>query len=74
MILENSKMKYYDDKLCKYYPDILIPHKNLLIEVKSTWTYEVKLKKNLEKKAACQKLNYKFEFWIYDRSGNKTVK
>lgn len=49
----------------KYYPDIYIKKDNLLIEVKSDWTYRQGLIKNLCKALFCRKQGYNFEFWIY---------
>lgn len=48
----------------RYYPDIWIPKDNLIIEVKSTWTFEKNLKVNLLKRDAVLQLGYNFEFWI----------
>jgi hypothetical protein len=47
----------------RYYPDIFIPSENLIIEVKSTYTYEVDLEKNLAKQNAVlgQGFNFRFE-------------
>jgi len=47
-----------------YFPDIYIPKDNLIIEVKSEWTYKKALEKNEQKKSACLSLGYNFEFWI----------
>jgi len=56
-----------DDKKHRYFPDIFIPKENLIIEVKSTWTYERDFAKNLLKQAACLEAGFKFEFWIYKK-------
>lgn len=48
----------------RYYPDIWICKNNLIIEVKSIWTYNKDLEKNLLKRDAALKLGYKFQFWI----------
>lgn len=66
----------------RYYPDIFIPHENRIIEVKSWWwydahgneKYEDRLYDNLAKKDASIRSGYKFEFWIYDEKGKKTIK
>lgn len=49
------------EKERRYYPDFYIPKDNLLIEVKSTYTYEASLEKNLLKEqcAIDQGFNYK---------------
>lgn len=53
-----------DGKARRYFPDIYIPKDNLLVEVKSTYTYEKDKQRNLKKKAACEELGYKFKFYI----------
>jgi hypothetical protein len=55
----------------RYYPDFYIPHLNLIIEVKSQYTFTKELDKNFAKKIACLEQGYKFEFWIYDKKGIK---
>jgi hypothetical protein len=57
-----------DDKKHKYYPDIFIPKDNLIIEVKSKWTYNGKpiwKETNLLKEKACIAAGYNFKFMIY---------
>lgn len=54
-----------NQKEFKYYPDIYIKSENKIIEVKSSWTYEKNLVKNILKALATMKLGYSFEFWIY---------
>jgi hypothetical protein len=52
----------------KYYPDIFIPKDNLIIEVKSKWTYSGKpewLETNLLKQQATLDAGYNFRFMIY---------
>lgn len=51
-------------KISIYYPDIFIPRENKIIEVKSTYTYEIELDKNLAKRDKCIELGYTFEFYI----------
>ena len=53
-----------------YYPDIFIPSENLIIEVKSIYTYKRYLEKNLAKQQACIDKGYNFMFMIFDRKGN----
>jgi hypothetical protein len=62
----NEKKKYY-------FPDIYIPHENYIIEVKSTWTYKCKTDSIKEKAEACKSQGYKYEIWIFDGKGNKTI-
>jgi len=56
-----------DEESKYYFPDI--PHKNLIIEVKSTWTYQKEEEKNQIKAAATRVHGYEFEFWIFDLKG-----
>jgi len=53
-----------DNKKHRYYTDIYIPKDNLIIEVKSTRTYNVDLEKNIRKETRCKELGYKFQFAI----------
>ncbi len=57
-----------------YFPDIYIPESNVIIEVKSDYTYEKELDKNIAKSQASVECGYNFQFWIYDEKKNKTVK
>ena len=47
-----------------YYPDIFIPKDNRIIEVKSKWTYEKELEKNLLKKQSVINSGYLLDFYI----------
>lgn len=61
-------IKYiFEQKERRYYADIWIPSENLIIEVKSEWTYKKDLEKNLKKRDTCLELGYKFQFWICDK-------
>lgn len=63
---------YFDNgKKRRYYVDIYIPSQNKCIEVKSTYTYSRDLKNNLLKELATKKAGYNFEFWIYNKKGEK---
>lgn len=56
----------------RYYPDIYIPRDNLLIEVKSEWTYRGKEEwyfTNLLKKQACIDAGYNYQLMLYDGNG-----
>jgi transposase-like protein len=57
----------FDGKNRRYYPDIYIPKDNRIIEVKSLWYYESELEKNLAKRDAVEKKNYKFDFYIMEK-------
>jgi hypothetical protein len=58
-------MYKFKGKTLRYYPDIYIKSENLIIEVKSTYTYKVSLIKNMIKSLSTRKLNLDFEFWVY---------
>ena len=47
-----------------YHPDIFLPKKNLVVEVKSQYTYAAKLELNLAKKEAVIRAGFKFKFLI----------
>jgi len=65
------KINYiFNDKNKVYFPDIYIPSKNLIIEVKSGYTFEKELDKNLAKQEACISEGYNFKFLIFDGKGN----
>jgi hypothetical protein len=62
------------NKLHYYYPDIYIKSKNLIIEVKSNYTYKQHLIRNIIKSLAVKKAGYNFEFWIYsDKAKTKII-
>jgi len=53
-----------------YIPDIYIKSENKIIEVKSDYTYNLDLQKNILKKESCLSMGINFEFWIIDKNGN----
>ena len=63
----------YEDKNKRYYTDIYIPKNNLMIEVKSDYTMEKELEKNLAKRKASIEQGYDFQFWIFDRKQNLQI-
>lgn len=64
---------YENNKIHKYYPDIYIPLDNLIIEVKSTWTYKKDKNKNTIKKLTYKNNGYDFQFWIFDKKYNLEI-
>ena len=58
---------YIDDEKHVYYPDILIESENMIVEVKSTYTYEIAKERNELKARACIEQGYKFQFYIIDK-------
>ena len=61
---------YFDNKYRRYYPDIYIPKDNLIIEVKSIYTYEKNFNEVNTKRLATQALGYTFKMIIFDKYGN----
>jgi hypothetical protein len=64
----------------RYFADIYIPIERKIIEVKSSWTYNLPISfspLNHEKiklvPLKCLKLGYKYEYWIFDSNGNRTI-
>jgi hypothetical protein len=50
-----------------YYPDFFIKSENLIIEVKSPYTYMVDLERNIEKEKSCINLGFNFQFIIINK-------
>jgi hypothetical protein len=63
-----------DNKHKTYIPDIYIKSENKIIEVKSKWTYELELNKNILKKESCESIGINFEFWIFNKKGELIIK
>lgn len=64
-IKNSQKIKYtFENKQKIYYPDFYYPLLNLIIEIKSDYTYNKYLQKNLEKQKACLEQGYNFIFII----------
>ena len=60
----------FSGKVHRYYPDIHIPKLNLLIEVKSQYTWEKYKDKNLAKQQACLDAGYEYKVEIRQRRKN----
>ena len=54
-----------------YHPDIFIPHLNLLIEVKSEFTYQYSRKINRIKRKAAIASGYRFIFLVMNNDGTR---
>ena len=63
--LDNSNKKH------RFYVDIYIPSQNKCIEVKSLYTYKKNEAINLLKQDATKNLGYNYEFWVYNKKGEK---
>lgn len=77
IVIDNTKIPSFsyieDSKNRKYFPDIYIPKENKIIEIKSTWTYNIHFEKNKIKFEAVKNAGYSFECWIYDKKKNKII-
>ena len=56
-----------DDKQHRYYPDFYIPLDNLIVEVKSNWTYNTNLTINKLKEKATKEIGYNFKLMILEK-------
>lgn len=67
----------FEDKNRVYNPDIFIESQNILVEVKSEWTFDVggtcerKRKENLKKLSACREQGFNTRLYIFD--GNEKL-
>jgi hypothetical protein len=61
---------YFTDKSHYYLPDIQLLNHNILIEVKSLYTYEIEIDSNLAKEKACKDLGFIFTFMILNKNGD----
>jgi hypothetical protein len=57
-------VEYYLDKKRIYFPDFFIEEINLIVEIKSSYTYKLHEEKNLAKMNACKNIGYNFIFII----------
>jgi hypothetical protein len=60
-----------EDKKHRYFPDFYIPKDNLIIEIKSIYTYTLDSKQEKIEKTtkAVKELGYKYEIWILNQKG-----
>lgn len=58
-----------DGKNHVYRPDIFIPSRNKIIEVKSEYTYKLDYDKNWAKLHSCKALGYDVEIRVYNSKG-----
>lgn len=64
------KIKYcFDNQTKIYFPDLFIPSKNLLIEIKCEYTYNKELEKNKAKRDATLKSEYDYLTIIFNNNG-----
>lgn len=63
----------YDNKNRKYFPDIYLPSKNLLIEIKSEYTYGINTDLIFNKLYACMLQGYNVEIRVYNKDGSLII-
>lgn len=61
-IKNGTTVRYNDNKI--YFPDFYIPENNLIVEIKSDYTFNKELEENLAKQKACLEQGYNFIFII----------
>ena len=72
IIVKNSEIEkfigkiwyYHDNKKHRYFPDIFIISENMIVEVKSHWTFSRHKDLNLLKEKACKDIGLNFQFVI----------
>jgi hypothetical protein len=66
------RIQYEMDGNKKYYfPDIYIHHKNMIVEVKSSYTLKFKPKQIQLKKKACEDQGFNYEIWCFNGKGER---
>ena len=63
----------YGNRKKYYFPDIYIPSKQLIIEVKSYYTYNITPEIRELKKNACLNNGFNYEFWIYNSKTKEKI-
>lgn len=58
-----------DGKQHRYYPDFYIPKDNKIVEVKSVYTWNLEIFRNMEKLRSVERCGYIAELRVYDVSG-----
>jgi len=72
-VSEIPSIRYlFEGKICMYHPDIYIKSLDLIIEIKSKWTYEKDYARNVAKFRATSKL-HNCELWVYSSKGEKIL-
>lgn len=66
-------IKYQSDKERLYHPDLFIPSRNLLIEVKSSYTWKADLLKNIAKLSAARQAGYEVQLIIWNKKAAQPI-
>lgn len=67
-------IQYYDNKQKRtrqYFPDFYIPAQNRIVEIKSTYTFELGFRELCLKRKAVIKAGYVFSLLVMDKDGNR---
>lgn len=65
------KIKYNENEINRiFYPDFYIKKNNLIIEIKSRFTFDKWKNKNLLKIDECKNQGFDIEYWIINKKGN----
>ena len=66
-------ISYFNKTNRKYFPDFYLPLRNLIIEVKSFYTFFKDLEANMIKRQKCLDLGYNYNFYIWDKKQGLTI-
>jgi len=73
--LDVPSIKYeMEGKIKIHYPDIFISSKNLLIDVKSGYTFKSAYEKNMMKAKSTVQQGFIYQFWIFDKDKKLEIK
>jgi hypothetical protein len=64
----------FEEKTHRYFPDIFVKSKNLIVEVKSVYTFESKKEESLKKHEASKNSGFSHEIWVFDTKKKLVVK
>lgn len=59
----------FKNKKRRYYPDIYIPHLNLVIEVKSPWTVKQDALRNIKKMESVKQAGFNYKMMVMEKNG-----
>lgn len=73
--MNSLSLKYVNNKgeIHRYIPDFYIKSKNLLIEVKSEFTFYTSIDDNIAKCKAAQEMGYNIEFIVFKAINRKHI-
>lgn len=68
-IIPKIKYKDFDGKIKRYCPDIWIPKENLLVEIKSNYTYNLHTQNIIHKRLGVISNGYNFNLFVFNNDG-----